>query len=155
MPLTDDAVANAIAQRSRDPFLIGLGITHADMATPIYIVRNRESIVSAGREFVAYPFEIKWPNDDDEVPQTQISVANVSRTIGKKLEALITPAAFTIELFLASDPTTAQRTVTGLNMTQASWNFMAVTMTIHKRPFWQEPYPKLRVTRRDFPGLFP
>lgn len=159
MPLTTQAAAeNAIKQHSTDPFLVRLIIEHDTLAEPIRIVRNRQNIVAGGSPgvtFLAYPFTITPPSDDDEQPSAKITVANVDRSIGRALEAMIAPAEFTVEEFLASDPDTVERRWTEMSMTQASWNFQAVTLTIQRLSYWEEPWPKKRVTLARYPGLSP
>lgn len=157
MPLTSDAAnENAIAQHSTDPFLIRLTIEHEEYGDPILIVRNRKSITTTdGREFIPYPFSIRPPNDDNEQPSADIVVANVDREIGRKLESIITPAVFTIEIFLASTPDTVERTWGDMSMTSAQWDFKQVTMTIQRLGFWDEPISRKRIMPQNFPGMFP
>lgn len=150
-----EATRQATAQHSDDPFLVLMTLTHATLADPIRIVRNRKNIVSNGNTFIAYPFEIDLPTDTAESPQARITVANVSRSIGRALEALIEPPDCAIELVLASTPDTIERSWSSFQLTDASWDFKSVVGTLQQLGYWDEPWPKQRVTPTKFPGMFP
>lgn len=157
MPVTTDAAkANAIAQYATDPFLVRLTISHATLSIPVYVVRNRKAITTTdGRTFIAYPFKISLPNSDDQQPAAKITVANVDREIGQALEAMVDPADFTIEGILSSDPDTVEFSYTNMSMTQASWNFQAVTMTIQRLGYWDQPYARKTIRPSKYPGMVP
>jgi hypothetical protein len=152
---TEAAREQAVAQHSDDPFLVLLTLTHETLDEPIYVVRNREPVVSNGRTFIAYPFEIELPTDTDEAPQARITIANVSRRIGRALEKLVTPPMAKIELALASSPDVIERTYEGFEISNVSWTATQMTATLQVRHYWDEPWPRKRVTPSKFPGLFP
>lgn len=156
MPLSSSgAKEKAIAQRNSDPFLLLLTITHADLAETLYFVRNNEAVVSRGNTHLAYPFEIEEPSDGEQSPQARISIANVSRRIGKAIEALATAPTVKIELVLASDPDAIERTWDEFTLTQVSYDAMAVTATLQHISYWNEGWPKKIVRPPLYPGLFP
>jgi hypothetical protein len=156
MALTSQrAIGQAIAQFSDQAFLVLLTVTHPDLPDPIRVVRNRKQIVSRGNTFLAFPFEVELPTDGSDAPQAQITVSNVSRRIGKALEALVTPPNCLIELVLASTPDTVERAWDQFLLTEASWDAFNLTGTISRRTYWDEPWPRKRVTPAGFPGLFP
>lgn len=148
------AVEQATLQHADDPFLILLTLSHATLADPIRIVRNREDVVSRGNTYTAYPFQIELPTDVEETPSARITIANVSRRIGKALEALIEPPECLIELVLASTPDDVERSWDEFSFTQATWDAFRMTGTIQQLAFWDEPWPRKRATPRGFPGLF-
>jgi hypothetical protein len=152
---TAPAVEQTTAQHADDPFLVLLTFSGSELPTPIRVVRNREDIVSRGNTFSAYPFQISLPSDDDQEAQAKVTIANVSRRIGKALEALITPPDCLIEIVLASTPDTVERAWDMFSLTQASWDAFRVTGTIQVLGFWDEPWPYKRITPKGFPGLFP
>lgn len=152
---TDAARAQALAQHNDDPFLVLLTLTHATLAETIYVVNNRQKLVSRGNTYIAYPFTIDLPTDNDEAPQARITIANVSRAIGYALEKLITPPLALIEIVLASSPDHVERSWDQFELTGVTWDAMRMTGTLRHREVWSEYYPRYRVTPKDFPGLFP
>lgn len=149
------ATEQTTAQHADDPFIVLMTFSGAELTEPQYIARNREDVVSRGITFAAYPFQISLPSDDDQESQGKIAVANVSRRIGKALEALITPPDVTIELVLASTPDTVERSWSGFSLSQAQWDAMKVQGTIQVLAYWDMPWPWLRVIPKYFPGMFP
>lgn len=147
------AKEKAIAQHSSDPFLVLLTITHDDIA-PIYVVRNNKAIVSRGNTYLAYPFEIDLPTDTDQSPGARISIANVSRRIGKAIESLITAPTVKIEIVLASALDSVERTWDEFTLTQVSYDAMTVTATLAHISYWNEGWPKKIIRPALYPGLF-
>lgn len=152
---TAPAITQAVAQHSDDPFIVLLTVDHATLPTPIYIARNRENIVSRGNKYLAYPFQISLPTDSDNAPQARITVANISRLIGQALERCVYPPTCTIELVLASTPDTVERSWDDFSITQVSWDAFRVTATLEVLGYWDEPWPGVFMTPKDFPGMFP
>lgn len=149
-----DALAESIAQHQDDPFLVLLTLSHDSLSEPIRIVRNRKAITSRGNSFLAYPFEVELPTDGEEVPSARITIANISRTIGKTLEKLVEPPSCLIEIVLASTPDTVERSWDEFSFTQVSWDAMRMTATIQQLAYWDEPWPRKKVLPIHFPGLF-
>lgn len=153
--LTEHAASVSTAQHADDAFIILLTIEHDDLPAPIYLARNRQNVISRTRTYLAFPFNIELPTDGDRAPEARITMSNVDRRIGKALEAMVDPATVTIELILASDPDTVERSWGGLSFTTATWTAATVQLDISHIAYWDEPWPRKRVTPRKFPGLFP
>lgn len=153
--VSSTAIAQALSQHNDDPFVVLLTLTHETLATPIYIARNRENLVSRGNTYLAYPFQISLPSDNDNAPQAQITVANVSRLIGQALERCVYPPNCLMEIVLASTPDTVERSWDEFSFTQATWDAFRVTATLEQLGYWDEPFPGVFMTPQDFPGMFP
>jgi hypothetical protein len=155
---TSKARRQSIKQHADDPFIVLLTIDSDELppdVRPIRVARNRKPVVSRGNTYLAYPLAIEEPTDTDQAPECAISIANVSRRIGKAVEALITPPACVIELVLASDPDTVERTWLGLSFVEATWDALQLRAKLQYVEYWDEPWPWVRVTPAGFPGLFP
>lgn len=150
-----EAIKQSVAQHNNNPFIVLLTFNHATLAAPIRIARNRADIVSRGNTYTAYPFQITLATDSDDNPQAKVTVANVSRAIGRSIEAMIEPPVATVEIVLASTPDTVERSWSMFQLTDASWDAFRVTGTLQIIQYWDEPYPKMRVVPSKFPGLFP
>lgn len=154
MPLTGDALEQSIKQHQDDPFLILLTIEHDTLDDPIYLVRNRESVVSRGNTYTAFMLECELPTDTDEPPAARIAVQNVDRAIGQLLEGLIGSPTCTFEVILASDPDTVLETWPDLLFTDVTIDAGLVSATLSQEVFWQEPCPWRRLRPEEFPGMF-
>lgn len=150
-----EATRQATAQHNDDPFLVLLTLDHETLTAPIRIVRNRQDVISRGDTYIAYPFTITLAGDTEEAPSARVTVSNVARSIGKALEQLITPPSATIEIVLASTPDTVERTWSNFQLLDVSWDAFRITGTLGVQEYWNEPWPKIRVTPTRFPGLFP
>ncbi len=155
---TAKAKRQSISQHADDPFIVLLTIDSPELPPdlrPIRVARNRKAIVSRGNTFLAYPFGVEEPTDGDDVPQAAISIGNISRRIGKAIEAITMAPSCTFELVLASAPDTVERAWTGLSFTEVTWDAIRMRATLKYIEYWEEPWPKIRITPRMFPGLFP
>lgn len=157
MAALDSATARtaALAQHESNPFLVLLTIDHESLSDPIRVVSNNEQITSRGHVYLAYPFQIELPTDSDEAPRARISIANVSRRIGKAIEGMVTSPTALIEIVLASALDDVERSWDQFELAQVSWNAFAMTATLQHRHYWDEPWPKKRITPSKYPGLFP
>jgi hypothetical protein len=153
--VTADAQAKAIAQHNADPFLALLTVEHPRLAEPIRLVRNFEPVVSRGHTFQAVAMSVALPTDTDEAPTAQVTMGNVSRKVGQALEAMDTPPACALEIVLASDPDTVERSWQELSFSQASWDASTAQVDLSHISYWDEPWPRKRITPAKFPGLFP
>lgn len=149
------AISQALAQHADDPFIVLLTLDHGSLDAPIYIAHNRENVVSRGNTYLAYPLQISLPTDNDNAPQAKITVANISREIGRALERCVYPPTCTIELVLSSTPDTVERSWNDFSFTEASWDAFRVTGTLEVLGYWDEPWPCVFMTPGDFPGMFP
>lgn len=152
--MATQADREAISQNSPDVWIVLLELAHASMPTPIRITSDNVDTVHLGDTYQVFPFYLALPNDDDQVPTTQLTISNVSREIGRAVEGIATSPNVTITLVLASDPDTVVLQFTGFEFTDISWDAMSMTGTLSQRVYWDEPYPKQRSTPSLFPGLF-
>jgi len=149
------AKAQAVAQHADDPFLLLLTIDHADIADgPLYLANNREPVVSRGNTYVAFPLSVGLPTDSDQAPEARVTASNFDRRLGRALESITTPAECTIELVLASTPDTVERSWGGLSFTAAAITAETVSVGLSHINYWDQAWPRKRITPKGFPGLF-
>lgn len=78
---------NLLATSADEPFLVALEIIHPDLAVPVRVVNNTESVTIQGNEFIACPFQLTLPEDvDRQVPKAKLSVDNIGRELTQWLE---------------------------------------------------------------------
>lgn len=153
--LSSPARDQIYAQHRDDPFLVLLTIAHPDLDDDIRVVANNETVTSRGKEFVGYPFEVSLPSDNEETPKGTLTISNVSKRIGYALDVIQSPPILTFELVLASQPDDVELAYTDFEMTDVTWDARNVKASFSQTVFWDEPWPRMRVTPQDFPGLFP
>lgn len=87
MTYSTPARRNLLATSADEPMLELLEITHPDLAVPIRVVNDVQSITVQGNEFIACPFTLARPDDvDQQTPTAKISVDNIGRELTQWLE---------------------------------------------------------------------
>jgi hypothetical protein len=149
-------VATLLARQADKVLVALLTVSHADLAAPLRLCTGMpgDDIVSGGNTFTAAPFDIGWPNDDDQVPVAQLVAMNVDRAIGQALESINDPAEVTLQAVLASSPDTIERTAAKFQLRNARWNAIQLTADITRNTISTEPCPKYRITPLHFAALF-
>lgn len=130
-----------------------LTIEHPAIA-PIRVTNNNENIVSNGQTFLAYPFNITLPSDTEEPGVAQLDIANVDRSIIEAIELMDDPATCLVQVILASTPNSIEYEWSNLILRNVTADDVSVTAQIGHAPIDAMPYPPIRVTQRDFPGLY-
>lgn len=68
------------------PFIL-MEINHAELASPIRVVNDNQSITSNGNLYVGYPFNFVMPSDyENQLPKAKISIDNVGRELMQWIE---------------------------------------------------------------------
>ena len=106
------------AIHSDDGFLLLLTAWPENGETPpIYAVNNNENITSRGIAFLAWPFQIAMPGDDDErVSQASITIDNVSGEILDTFRAISGDVNIKLEVVLISNPDDVVMATNGLKL---------------------------------------
>jgi len=64
-----------------------LQIDHPELATPIRVINDTQSLTSNGYEYIAFPFNIVLPDDfENKLPKAQLMIDNVGRDLMYWLE---------------------------------------------------------------------
>lgn len=103
-----------ITQAFRDAFygsstgeaaIVLLTISHPDLAAPIYLALNTQTVSSRGKTFLPYFFQIQLPDQTgDKMPAAQLSVDAVDRALIDTLRGLAVPPEVLIEVVMSSAP---------------------------------------------------
>jgi hypothetical protein len=136
------AVRSALAQDSREAWLLLLEIRHPTLSTPIYVVNNNENIISNGVTYQAYPFEIELAIDDSEhLPEVHLTFDNVERLLVEAIRAIDQPPDITLRLVLSTQPNVVEMQIAGLTMRQVTWDAFTVTGTLLVDDLMSTRYP--------------
>lgn len=143
------------AQETGEVFVVLVEIDHDDLPSPIRICSNDVDITSNGNVYVAYPFNIELPSEEEgDLPQARLTVDNVDRSLTEAIRTIQTPPSVRIMIVLASDPDTIEVDMPDFVFTNISYDAQTVTGTISIENFMSEPFPGDVFTPSQFPGLF-
>lgn len=143
------------AQETDKVFIILLEISHASLSVPLRIAGNSKDITSNSNVFVAYPFQITLPKEDEEeAPSIGIQIDNVDRVIISTLRGLTLLPTAKIQIIRADAPDVIEVEFTDFELKSVGYDSLVVNGTLTLEPFLFEPYPAEKFTPNDFPGLF-
>jgi len=143
------------AQETSEAILMLLEIDHASLGSPIRVGSDAVNTTSNGEVFVAYPFELQIPNDnDDGPPVAKLRIDNVDQTLTATIRSITTPPTCRMMLVLASDPDTIEIDLPGFEMKNISADKSSISAELTIENFMNEPFPGPKFMPSSFPGLF-
>ena len=107
--------------------------------------------------YLAWPFEPLLPSQErTRPPRALIRLANTDRRITEEIRNLpVTPRpTVTMQVVRGSDPHTIERAFPEMDVTKVTYNAATVEAELSLVPLEQEPFPALRFTPGNFPGIF-
>ncbi len=138
-----------------DPILALLTISHATLDEPIRVVNNTENIVSNGETFLAFPFELKLPDDfGDRSSRGTLEIDNISRDIVQSIEAMGSkPATVLIEVIMASQPDVIEMQFPDYRLSNVSWDRYVVRGDLEIEDLTRAKFPRKNFTPDIVPGM--
>lgn len=111
-------------------------------------------LVSRGQTFVYLPFEVAFPNDDEEAPRTSIVIDGVTRALTPYIREVSQPIATLLEVvrIKALDDVVAAHA--DLELTNFSYNVDTVQADLTTDTYTSEAFPAHGYTPSGFAGLF-
>lgn len=161
--LSAAARAGINAQETDAAWLYLVTISHPGMAAPIRVVNDIRpedanqvrKLVSQGREFVCYPFEITLPDDDPErEPQIQLRIDNIDRAIVTALRKIGAGLTVTLEAVRHADPDTIEFGPLDMAMDTAEYDALVVVGELKFPDTLNRAYPAGTFIPSTHPGLF-
>ena len=149
-----------------------LEIWHPVFTMPIRVVRDRVALdarIEAGAArnagevvtFAPYPFDIVPPDmQAASVPQAQIAIDNITREIGRQLDAAIVAGQTTVVLwrsYLSGHQMDGPEHVPPIQMEvkTVTTAVARVQMTVGFRDLLNQAFPAIDYDTETFPGLLP
>jgi hypothetical protein len=144
------------AQETGEAILLLLEIDHSELATPIRVSSDNVNTTSNGEVFVAYPFILKLPNDDNTEgpPVASLQIDNVDQSLTTVIRNITTPPTCRIMVVLGSDPDTLEMDLPGFSMIDISANVTTISAQLTIENYMAEPFPGNKFMPSTFPGLF-
>ena len=120
-------------------------------------VSNLEDVVSNGRTFTAFPFEVTLPPDaGDGRPQSlKIQFPNVGRELMEMVRAYSPdqPPTVKLELVLGNSPNTVEKTIDFLQVISANYDALTISFELSMAPIFGRRTCFCRYDDDEFPGL--
>ncbi len=157
--LTTAFRAALLAERAGDPILELCTITHPNLPT-LRFVRDRVDLVSRGETYLAFPFEITLPEDDEQNPPlARLRISNVSRQIVEGIRSVKRDERlqFTLEVVRAADPDTVEFSLPTMDLLNVQVTAMTITGDIGSRLARPRRWPggvHSRFLPSTHPGVF-
>lgn len=143
------------APETSEVFLVLLTLHHAEMPVPVRVCNNGADITSRGEIFIAYPFQLTLPDDEDNrPPRARLAIDNVDRQIVQAVRSLTSSPSVTIEIIRAAAPDTVEARFEDFRFTNITYDSHRVEGDLTVEDFTAEPYPAAGFSPSLFPGLF-
>lgn len=121
--VTTAYVNTALSDSASDPLLYLLTISHADLPTPIRLVRNTVDVVSRGNTYTAFPFNITLPGDGEGGQRpARIQIDNIDQRIVQTVRAIATPPTLLIEEVKGSALDTVEQSLPPMKLYAATYD---------------------------------
>jgi len=157
MPRTTSATFRdaVYSQRTSEAFIVLLTIEHDDLAAPIRLSSDGVDTTSNGETFIAYPFNITFPDDPEEgITMGKFEIDNVAQDYIAAIRSISTSPTMQIDVVLASDPDTLEVSLSGFEMTNIEYTANVISFSLSVESFMNEPWPGDSFLPSTFPGLF-
>lgn len=152
--LSPAALESAFSQETDEVWLVLLTITHPSLAAPIRFVNDFQSLVSRGNVFLAFPFEVEFPEQDADSPgEARLTIDNIDRSIVNTIRAISSPPDITMEVVLASQPDTVEAVFSGLTLRNVNYDALKVSGVLRFEDIMTEPV-SVQMTPARFPAMF-
>lgn len=143
------------APETAEIFTVLLTLTHPDMDVPIRVCDSGMDITSRGENYIAYPFALALPEDEDgRPPRARLSIDNIERQIVATVRSLTSSPFVTIEIIRRAAPDVVEARFEDFRFTNISYDSQVVEGDLTVEDFTAEPYPAGCFSPSLFPGLF-
>ena len=143
------------SQDTGEAFLILLTIDHVNLSSPIRISSDAVDTISRGNNFIAFPFELTLPDDqENSSPRAKLVIDNVDRQIVNAVRSISSAASALIEIVRAADPEVVEAQFTDFKLTNVFYDSQKVEGDLTIEDFTAEPFPAASFSPSLFPALF-
>lgn len=152
--LSAPATASINAQETDEVWLTLLTINSPELVLPLRFVNNNESCTSRGNLFVALPFDIDFPGQDEQNPgEARLQIDNIDRLIINFVRSISSPPKVTIEVVLASSLNVVEASFENMTLRNVSYDARTVSGILKFEDIVIEPVT-YAMTPERFPGQF-
>lgn len=155
--LSSGAIRDLFVQNSGAVMLSCVTFNHFELPEPIRVVNNTVAIQFDGHEWIALPFELTLPSDnEDRVPNLEMIIDNIDRTLVELLRSVSSMPSVRVDI-IRVDGATITREIGPLDFSLLSSDIGvdAVTLTIgYAFDILNEPATQDILNPGTAPGLF-
>lgn len=153
--LSGTTASALFAPETGEAFLVLLTLDHPQLTTPVRVSSNAVDTVSRGNTFIAFPFELTLPDDQDNAsPRAKLVIDNIDRSIVSAVRGIATAASVLIEIVRAADPDTVEAQFVDFKLSNVYYDAHRVEGDLTLEDFTAEPFPAASFSPSLFPGLF-
>lgn len=144
-----------LASETGEGYLTLISISHPELDGVLRVVCNTEDIVSRGDTFVAYPFEMTLPSDEEEAPPAaRVTIDNIDLQVANTLRSINSPATFLMEIVRIEDLDTVEETFSNFQLRNIDGDLMQINGDLTIEDMTSEPFPYLKFGPKRFRGLY-
>lgn len=150
------ALQAMLAQNSAEVFVPLLRIEHPDLADPILLAYNTETVSRSDGDYLPYAFQINLPKQvEDETPQLSVTIDNTELEVNDKIRTLVGKPSVTFMVVLASSPDTVEVGPFAMSLQQAQADAQTITGTLgYESDIFSQQVPAQQYLPTSSPGLF-
>jgi len=142
-------------QETQEVFIVLLTIDHDDLVAPIRVCGNDVDMISRGESFLAYPFELKLPDDNDnQAPRAHLTIDNVGQQIIQTIRLIRSAPTVLIEIIRAADADIIEAQFPDFKFVNIQYNALTIQGDLTVENFTAEPFPAGQFTPSEFPSMF-
>ncbi len=132
-----------------------LTLRHPSFADDILVCSDSANVVSLGRIFRPFPFEIDLVNEEEGPVSVQLRICNVDRRIVQEVRSIPSGSIdVVVELVLASSPHLREAGPLTFTLRDVAYDELVVEGELKFEDFLNEPWPQHTMTPGRFPGMF-
>ena len=155
MPSLTGADAEWLFQRDgAETGLMLVTVTGPEIPGAIRLVRNTENFTSRGQVFSASWFDVTLPSDNQDIPRARFEIPNINREVGLLLIEGTSGMTVTFEMVRPSNADVPLYSARMLKLRTVKIDPVVVSGELSAALYDAEPYIPLRVSPRDFPGIY-
>jgi len=150
------ALQAMLAQDTAEVFIALLRIEHPDLAAPILLAYNTETVSRTDGDYLPYPFRINLPvQAEDQIPTVSLTVDNTDLEVSRQIRLLTGQPSVTLMVVLASSPNTAEAGPFAMVLQNVQVDANTITGTLGQEDdIFAQQVPGQTYTPSNSPGMF-
>lgn len=154
--LSDKAIEEMQSIESVDPFLELIEINHSTWPTPFRIVDNTPEVISGGKTYIPWPFDLILSDDDGErLPEMKFTIDNVDPVLIEIIRGTLEAPRLSVRIVLASDPDTVEVFKADLILRDVEFDAQTITWNLFSESLADQRYPADSISlATGYHGLF-
>jgi hypothetical protein len=154
--LSSTARRAVYAANTGEVFVFLLTLRHPSFAADILVCSDSARVVSLGRTFEPFPFQVSLADETEDAPaRVALTIGNVDRRIVEEIRRVPSGAVeVVVELVLASSPQTREAGPLTFTLRDVQYDALQVDGELAFEDLLNEPWPAHTMTPGRFPGMF-